>query len=150
MTLVIFIKKTIGYLPYFTRKNGLKFENFHFRWKRVSLRKNVSLWVFQKCVTLGMSTVYYTIIYTILEYLIILVQHAVFKLTCEILYYYWGCEFYLLLLIYFCNLNLEMITSEQGTGQVSRDTCLAVATTNDFKMKFKESYYLGTISLQRL
>ena len=40
------------------KKNGLNLENFHFRWKRVSLRENVLLRVCQKCVNQGMSTVY--------------------------------------------------------------------------------------------
>ena len=38
-----FLKKQIGNLSYFPRKNGLNLENLHFCWKRVSLRENVSL-----------------------------------------------------------------------------------------------------------
>ena len=52
-----FLKKQIGNLPKFKRKNGLNLVNFHFRWKRVSLRENVSLRVCQKFVTQGKSTV---------------------------------------------------------------------------------------------
>ena len=54
-----FMKRQIWNHPEFTRKNCLNLENLRFRWKRVSLRENVSLRVCQKCVTQGMSTVFY-------------------------------------------------------------------------------------------
>ena len=50
-----FLKKQIEIF----QSSRWNFEHFHFRWKRVSLRENVSLRLCQKCVNLGVSTVLY-------------------------------------------------------------------------------------------